>query len=114
MHINPHEVRELLKDADRQKRAHFVWESGGQRGTHYLSDQPAVLIGTDHLCDIQVPKGPKHHVLLMTVEGGCEVRYLAMFGSMNVRGRGTRRAQLRSGDTVEARGLSLTFMDDVA
>jgi len=114
MHINPHEVKELLKDADRKKRAHFVWESGGERGTHYLADQPAVLIGTDDLCDIQVPKGPKHHVLLITVDGGCEVRYLALFGSMNVGGRGMRRARLRNGDKVEAGGLSLTFMDDVA
>lgn len=114
MHINPHEVKELLKDSDRQKRAHFVWESGDQEGTHYLADQPAVLIGTDELCDLRVPKGPKHHVLLLTVDGSCEVRYLAMFGSMTVRGRGTKRARLRDGDVVEAGGLKLTFMDDVA
>ncbi|MDH3271592.1 MAG: FHA domain-containing protein [Gemmatimonadota bacterium] len=114
MHINPHEVKELLKDADRKKRAHFIWESGDQRETHYLSDQPAVLIGTDELCDIRVPRGPKHHVLLMTIDGKCEVRYLAMFGSMTVRGRGTKRTQLRSGDVIEAGGLKITFMDDVA
>jgi len=114
MHINPHEVKELLKQADRKKRAHFIWESGGQRGTHYLSDQPAVLIGTDELCDLRVPKGPKHHVLLMTLDGGCEVRYLAMFGSMTVRGQGTRRSRLRNGDVIEASGLKITFMDDVA
>ncbi len=114
MHINPHEVKELLKDADRKKRAHFIWESGGQRGTHYLSDQPAVLVGTDELCDLKVPKGPKHHVLIMTVEGGAEVRYLAMFGSMTVKGRGTKRATLHNGDVIEASGLKITFMDDVA
>lgn len=114
MHINPHEVKELLKEADRKKRAHFLWESGGQQGTHYLSDQPAVLIGTDDLCDLRVPKGPKHHVLLMTIDGGCEVRYLAMFGSMTVRGEGTRRSRLRNGDVIEAGGLKMTFMDDVA
>jgi FHA domain-containing protein len=114
MHINPHEVKELLKQADRKKRAHFLWESGGQRGTHYLSDQPAVLIGTDELCDLRVPKGPKHHVLLMTLDGGCEVRYLAVFGSMTVRGQGTRRSRLRNGDVIEASGLKITFMDDVA
>lgn len=114
MHINPHEVKELLKDADRKKRAHFVWESGGERDTHYLADQPAVLIGTDELCDIRVPKGPKHHVLLMTVDGKCEIRYLAMFGSMSVRGRGTKRTYLRNGDVVEVGGLKITFMDEVA
>lgn len=114
MHINPHEVKELLKDADRKKRAHFVWESGGQRGTHYLSDQPAVLIGTDDLCDLRVPKGPKHHVLLMTLDGGTEVRYLAVFGSMTVGGRGTKRSRLKNGDVIESQGLKITFMDDVA
>jgi hypothetical protein len=114
MHINPHEVKELLKEADRKKRAHFIWESGGERGTHYLSDQPAVLIGTDQLCDLRVPKGPKHHVLIMTVDGACEVRFLAVFGSMTVRGRGTKRASLKNGDVVESGGLKITFMDDVA
>lgn len=114
MHINPHEVKELLKDADRQKRKHFVWESGDEKGTHYLSDQPAVLIGTDELCDIQVPKGPRHHLLLITVDGTVEARYLAMFGSMTVRGRGTKRASLRDGDVLEVGGVKITFMDDVA
>lgn len=114
MHINPQEVKDLLKESDRKKRAHFIWESGGQRGTHYLSDQPAVLIGTDELCDLRVPKGPKHHVLLMMLDGGCEVRYLAMFGSMTVRGRGTRRGRLQNGDVIKAGGLKITFMDDVA
>lgn len=114
MHINPHEVKELLKDADRQKRKHFVWESGDEKGTHYLSDQPAVLIGTDQLCDIRVPKGPRHHLLLITVDGTVEARYLALFGSMTVRGRGTKRASLRDGDVLEVGGVKITFMDDVA
>ena len=113
MHINPHEVKELLKEADRKRRAHLIWESGGERDTHYLSEAPAVLIGTDELCDIRVPKGPKHHVLVMHSEGSSEVRYLAMFGSMTVRGRSTKRALLRNGDVVEAGGLKLTFMDEV-
>ena len=113
MHINPHEVRELLKDSDRKKRAHFVWESGGQSGTHYLSDSPAVLIGTDDLCDLQVPSAPKHHVLLVHSTAGSDVRYLGAFGSMKVRGRATKRAKLRNGDVVESGGLKLTFMDDV-
>jgi hypothetical protein len=114
MHINPHEVKELLKDADRKRRAHFLWESAGRTGTHYLSDQPAVLIGTDELCDLRVPRGPKHHVLIMTIDGGTEVRYLAMFGSMTVRGENTRRTRLRNGDVIESSGLTITFMDDVA
>jgi len=113
MHIKPHEVRELLKDSDRKKRAHILWESGGRNGTHYLSDTPAVLIGTDDLCDLQVPKAPKHHVLVINTGGGCDVRFLATFGSMTVRGQSTKRARLRDGDVVEAGGLKFTFMDDV-
>jgi len=114
MHINPHEVRELLKDSDRKKRAHLMWESGGQRGTHYLADAPAVLIGTDELCDLQVPKGPKHHVLVINSKDGCDVRYLATFGSMTVRGRSVKRTKLKDGDVVEAGGLKITFQGDVA
>lgn len=114
MHINPHEVRELLKESDRKKRAHFNWESGGRSGTHYLSDAPAVLIGTDELCDLQVPKAPKHHILLVHSPSGSDVRYLGVFGSLKVRGRATKRAKLANGDTVECGGLKLTFMDDVA
>jgi predicted component of type VI protein secretion system len=114
MHINPHEVRELLKDSDRKKRAHVNWESGGRSGTHYLSDEPAVLIGTDELCDLRVPNAPKHHVLVVHSSSGCDVRYLGFFGSMKVRGRATKRTKLKNGDVVECGGLKLTFMDDVA
>jgi len=114
MHINPHEVKELLQDADRKKRAHIIWESGGQKGTHYLSDLHTVLIGTDDLCDIRVPRAPRHHVLIVSVDGETEVRYLAMLGSMTVRGQSVKRARLRNGDVIEAVGLKLTFMDDVA
>ena len=73
-----------------------------------------MLIGTDDLCDLRVPKGPKHHVLLMTLDGGAEVRYLAVFGSMTVSGRGTKRSRLKNGDVIESQGLKITFMDDVA
>jgi hypothetical protein len=114
MHINPHEVRELLKDADRKKRAHLQWESGGEKGTHYLSEAPAILIGTDELCDVRVPKGPKHHVLIVRSASGTDVRYLATFGSMTVRGEKTERAKLKNGDMVEAGGLTITFVDDVS
>ena len=114
MHINPHEVRELLKDSDRKKRAHILWQSGGQQGTHYLAEAPAVLIGTDDLCDLRVPKAPKHHVLVINSAAGCDVRYLGIFGGMTVQGRGVKKARLRDGDVVESGGLKLTFMDDVA
>jgi hypothetical protein len=114
MHIDPHEVRELLKESESKRRAHFNWESGGRTGTHYLSDGPTVLIGTDELCDVKVPKAPKHHLLLVHSSAGSDIRYLGTFGSMRVGGRATKRAKLRNGDVVVCGGLKLTFMDDVA
>ena len=115
MHIQAHEVKELLKDAERKKRAHLVWESGGQRGQHYLSEAPAVLIGTDdELCDVIVPKGPKHHVLIINTNAGCDVRYLAAFGSVKVNGQSTKRAALKNGDVVDAGGVTLRFVGDIA
>ena len=113
MHINPHEVRELLKESDRKKRAHLLWESGGEKGTHYLSEAPAVLIGTDDLCDVRVPKGPKHHVLIVRSSAGTDARSLGAFGSMSVRGQKTDRSKLRNGDVIASGGLTITFVDDV-
>ena len=113
MHIKPHEVKELLKDSDRQRRAQFTWESGGQQGTHFFAEDPAVLIGTDDVCDLVVPRGPKHHLLLVNRASGCDARYLAAFGSMTVRGRSTKRATLHDGDVLEVSGLTLTFKGEV-
>jgi len=114
MHIQGHEVKALLKDAERKKRAHLVWEAGGQRGQHYLSEAPAALFGTDDLCDVRVPKGPAHHLLIMNTDKGCDVRWLAAFGSVKVNGRSAKRASLGDGDTVEVKGLKLTFVGDIA
>ena len=113
MHIKPHEVQELLKDSDRKRQAQFTWESAGRRGTHYLAETPALLIGTDEMCDLRVPKGPKHHLLLINRDSGCDARYLAAFGSMNVRGRSTKRAMLKDGDVLEVGGLKITYQGDV-
>jgi hypothetical protein len=113
MHIKAHEVTQLLNDASKQRRAQIVWEAAGQKGTHYLADAPAVLIGMDDLCDVVVPKGPKHHLLLMRKDKGCEVRNLAMFGKMKVGGAVTRKARLKDGDVVEMAGLKVTFVGEL-
>lgn len=115
MHIQAHEVQALLKDSERKKRAHLIWESGGQKGQHYLSEAPAVLVGTDgDLCDVVVPKGPKHHVLIINTKTGCDVRYLAAFGSVKVNGQSTKRSPLKDGDVVDAGGLTMTFVGDIS
>lgn len=114
MQIKSSEVKELLKDSERKRRAHVVWESGGQRGQHYLSDSPAALIGTDELCDVQVPKAPKHHVLVVNKESGCEVRNLHGWTKMTVGGRAQNSATLNDGDVVKVGGLTLTFVADIS
>ena len=114
MHIQAHEVKELLKDSDRKRRAQVAWESGGQRGTHYLSESPAALIGTDALCDVRVPKAPKHHVLVVNRDDGCEVKNLHNWTKMKVNGSAKNPAVLKDGDVVEIGGLKLTFVADIA
>jgi hypothetical protein len=113
MHIKSHEVKELLKDSERKRRAHLTWEAGGRRGEHYLSEAPAALFGTDELCDVKVPKGPKHHLLVVNRGTGCEVRNLAMWGKMTVGGKATKLKTLKDGDVVEMSGLKLTFVADL-
>ena len=66
------------------------------------------------LCDVRVPRAPKHHVLVMNRESVCEVRNLHWWTGMTVSGRKTRRAMLKDGDVVEVGGLTLTFVDDIA
>ena len=114
MQIKEHEVKELLKDSERKRRAHLVWESGGQRGTHYLSEAPAALFGTDSLCDVKVPKAPKHHVLVVNRESACEVRNLHGWTTMKVGGTAQNSAALKDGDVVQVGGLKLTFVADIA
>ncbi len=113
MHIKPQEVQELLKDGERKRRAQLAWESGGRKGTFYLADAPALLIGTDSLCDLQVPKAPKHHVLVIHTPKGCEVRNLHWLAKMKVGGRVTSRAVLKDKDVVEVGGLRFTFLADL-
>ena len=114
MHIKPHEVKELLQDSERKRRAQITWESGGQRGTHYLSETPAVLVGTGDLCDVRVPKGPKHHVLVVSKDNTCEVRNLHAWSKMKVNGTAAKgRAVLNDGDVVEIAGLKITFVADI-
>ena len=104
----------ISEPAERKKRAHVAWESGGQRGSFYPSETPAALFGTDELCDVRVPEGPKHHVLVVNREGGCEVRNLTAWTKMTFRGGTTKKAIMKDGDVVEIGGLKLTFVADIA
>jgi len=114
MQIKSEEVKQLLQDSERKRRAHVVWESGGQRGQHYLSESPAALFGTDDLCDVRVPKAPKHHVLVVHRESGCEVKNLHGWSKMTVGGRAQNPATLKDGDVVKVGGLTLTYVADIS
>jgi len=113
MHMKAHEVSKLLDDFSKQRRAQIVWESDGQKGTHYFHDAAAVLIGTDELCDLRVPKGPKHHLLLIRVGNEYEVRNLALLASMRVGQTARKKAKLKDGDVVEMSGVKLTFVGEL-
>lgn len=113
MHIKPHEVSDLLEKSAKKRSAQIKWESGGRQGTHYFRDAPAILMGRDELCDVRVPKGPKHHLLFIRDDKGYEARDLTFWGRMKVRGSSTRRARLKDGDVLEIAGLKVTFMGEV-
>ena len=114
MMLEPDEVEELRKSVAQKRQAHVVWESGGRSGTHFLVTEGAsALIGTDELCDVRVPRAPKHHVLVVRGAQGVEVRNLSYWRRMRVKGQPVVRARLAGGDVVEIAGLKLTFMDDV-
>jgi hypothetical protein len=112
LHLRPEEVERLHRAAAQRRSAQLQWEAGGQRGTHYL-EGPGALVGRTPLCDLQVPAGPRQHVLIMRGAQGFEVRNLARFRRMRVSGVVAPRAPLKSGDTIEIGGLRMTFMDEV-
>jgi hypothetical protein len=63
---------------------------------------------------VRVPKAPKHHVLVVNREGGCEVKNLHNWSKMKVNGAASNPATLKDGDVVEVGGLKLTFVADIA
>jgi FHA domain len=112
LHLRPEEVERLHRAASKRRHAQIQWEAGGQRGTHYLEASGA-LVGRTSLCDLQVPAGPRQHVLVLRGSNGFEVRNLARFRRMRVAGAVVTRATLKNGDTLEIGGLRMTFMDEV-
>lgn len=113
MYLRPDEVESIQKSAAQKRQAHVQWESGGRRGTQYLDQQNAVLIGTGELADVRVPKGPRHHLLVIRVAQGFEARNLSWWRQMRVKGVTTARTRLGNGDVIEIGGLKVTFMDEL-
>jgi hypothetical protein len=111
--ISKEEVQDLLKDSERKRKAQIQWESGGRKGTHYLSEAPAVLFGTSDLCDVQVPDAQKNHVLVVYREGECEIRHLGGWTKMKVGGTARTRHTFRPGESAEIGGLKLTYVAEL-
>ncbi len=63
---------------------------------------------------MRVPKAPKHHVLVINSDDGCEVRNLHNWTKMKVHGSAKNPASLKDGDVVVVGGLKLTFVADIA
>jgi hypothetical protein len=109
------DVERLQTTAALKRRAHLKWESGGRRDTFYLErlERNAVLVGRSPLCDLRVPAGPKHHLLVIRTRTGYEVRNLCTWFSMRVNGVVTAQAPLKGGDVIQLRGLRMTFFDEI-
>lgn len=113
MYIDSGEMEEMLEGSEKERRAQLRWSSGGEQGRHFFDDAPAVLVGSGELCDLRVPKAPKHHLLVVHGEDGCEVRNLHWLWSMKVDGETRKRARLENGQTVTFRGVELTYVGEI-
>jgi len=114
MFLKPDEVAQLQKSVAQKRQPQLVWEAGGQRGTHYLTTETStVLVGTSDRCNLRVPSGPKHHVLVTRTPEGFEVQNLSFWRWMRVNGKRTSSIQLADTDVVTMGGLKLTYMAEV-
>jgi len=109
------DVERLQQAVAMRRRAHLKWEAGGKQDTFYLErlERSAVLVGRSALCDLRVPAGPKHHLLVLRNRTGYEARNLSAWARMRVNGEVHTQAPLKGGDVVEIRGLRLTFFDEI-
>jgi pSer/pThr/pTyr-binding forkhead associated (FHA) protein len=114
-HMDQKDVERLQQAVALRRRAHIKWEARGKQDTFYLErlERSAVLVGRSALCDLRVPAGPKHHVLILRNRTGYEVRNLAGWSRMRVNGDRVAQAPLKGGDVIEVNGLRLTFFDEI-
>lgn len=111
-YMNAADVERLQEALALKRRAQLQWEARGQTGTFYL-EGAAALVGQSVLCDVRVPAGPRHHLLVTRNKFGFEIRNLSRWHRMRVNGWVLAQSVLRSGDTIEIAGLRLKFLDDL-
>jgi pSer/pThr/pTyr-binding forkhead associated (FHA) protein len=112
VYMSAEDAERLRRAVAQQRRAQLQWEAKGQRGTFYLSGGGA-LVGRSPLCDLQVPAGPKQHLLVLRTKCGFEVRNLSWWHRMKVNEWAFEQSILESGDIVEVGGLRVTFLDEL-
>ena len=112
VYMSPDEAEHLRREVAQQRRAQLQWEAKGQRGTFILNGG-GVLVGRSLLCDLQVPAGPKQHLLVLRNQFGFEVRNLSWWHQMKVNGWTLEQSPLESGDVIDVGGLHLTFFDEL-
>ena len=111
MYLKPEEIEKLQVEASQKRQAHLVWEiRGGAPSTHYLGQAGGAVIGRSKLCDLRVPAGSRHHLLVIRAAQGYEARNLSFWRRMKVNGRATRRIALRNRDIIEMGRLRVTFL----
>ncbi len=110
--LDPQELADLQKAMTQKRQAQLRWTARDKEGTHYLT-LPSTLVGRTDLCDLQVPIGPRQHILITRSGAYFEVRNLSWFRRMRVNGTPQTRAPLRSGDRIDVGALRLTFLDEI-
>jgi pSer/pThr/pTyr-binding forkhead associated (FHA) protein len=110
MFLSAEEIEQVRKEGAQKRQPHLISEAGGPPTTHYFGTNGGALIGRSALCDVRVARGPRHHILVLRVGDGFEVRNLSWWWRMRVKGQVTSRARINSGDVIEVGRLRLTFV----
>jgi len=110
--MRPEELTKLRAAIVEKRRAHLRWEAGGEEGTFPLAGG-SIVIGRSEVCDLRVPSGPKHHLLIRRNGAQYEVRNTSWRYRMRVNNEPTRQSTLRDGDEIAVGGFRLTFKDEI-
>jgi hypothetical protein len=113
LHVD--EVEHLQRTVARKRKAQLRWEARGAAGTFYLDcrERGALLLGRSGRCDLRLPAGPRHHVLIIRTQNGYEVRNLSKWYRLRVNGYVRAQAGLANADVVTIGKVRLTFIDEL-
>jgi pSer/pThr/pTyr-binding forkhead associated (FHA) protein len=97
----------------RQPQLH--WEIAGQQGTFYIKTD-TVRVGRSAECELRLPIGPAHALVVARGSRGFDVRrdtgWLSLT-PLRVNGRLARQTTLKNGDRIELGDLRVTFLDEI-